>query len=342
MYEEEALFLKFRKITYPGIDPNRYFISQKGDVYDSLNERFITLAKDKDGYFLCKLNNKTYRINRLVAWEYCFKNRDLSLVVDHVDGNKQNNWYWNLEWVTVKENTRRAELLGLRNVRGENSSTNIYSEQFVHDICNLLIKGKTNIEIFKSITGKDRADLSIAKDKSLYMLIYRLRNKEIWPDVTSQYPDFPKLKSDKLFKPIDGNNRFSESNIHEICKMLKDGKSVIDIAERFGCYKGDDDYRRITDQIRAIKNGRNWTYISKQYFDHFEVQSRNSTYDIDIEKLCDLVSKGYTRDQIFHEFGIERCYENRLIIKAMNRRINTIMKNNKIEKNKDISLEDLK
>jgi hypothetical protein len=46
-------------------------------------------------------------VHRLVA--LAFLENPLGLPeVDHLDGDKENNWVGNLEWVTKKENTRRA------------------------------------------------------------------------------------------------------------------------------------------------------------------------------------------------------------------------------------------
>lgn len=61
-------------------------------------------------------NKKTHnaRIHRLVAESFVKNtNKDKFSVVDHIDGNKINNYYKNLEWVTPLENTHRAMNLGL-------------------------------------------------------------------------------------------------------------------------------------------------------------------------------------------------------------------------------------
>jgi len=49
-------------------------------------------------------------VHRLVAMHYCdnpFDRVDRTINVDHVDGNKMNNHYTNLQWVTAKENNAR-------------------------------------------------------------------------------------------------------------------------------------------------------------------------------------------------------------------------------------------
>lgn len=53
-----------------------------------------------------------YKIHRLVA-TYFIKNPYNKPVVNHIDGNKQNNIVSNLEWVTTQENTRHAYNVGL-------------------------------------------------------------------------------------------------------------------------------------------------------------------------------------------------------------------------------------
>lgn len=50
-------------------------------------------------------------VHRLVAMNFChnpFGELSRKITVDHLDGNKMNNHYTNLEWVTNKENNFRA------------------------------------------------------------------------------------------------------------------------------------------------------------------------------------------------------------------------------------------
>lgn len=51
-----------------------------------------------------------HRVHRLVAEAFIQNNGGLP-VVNHIDGNKQNNSVTNLEWVTNEENMARAKLL---------------------------------------------------------------------------------------------------------------------------------------------------------------------------------------------------------------------------------------
>lgn len=66
-----------------------------------------------------RLNSKaeaTY-VHRVVASAF-YPDADFSLAVDHADGDRRNNHYTNLSWVTYQENTRRANVAG-RISRGE-------------------------------------------------------------------------------------------------------------------------------------------------------------------------------------------------------------------------------
>ena len=62
-------------------------------------------------------------VHRLVAMYYCdnpFNTIDRTINVDHVDGNKMNNHYTNLQWVTSKENNARWRA---RRAAGEDTPT---------------------------------------------------------------------------------------------------------------------------------------------------------------------------------------------------------------------------
>lgn len=65
---------------------------------------------------LCKKGTiKTHRVHRMVA-KYFIKNSKNKSEVNHKDGNKLNNHYKNLEWVTPLENaTHRTSVLNKRN-----------------------------------------------------------------------------------------------------------------------------------------------------------------------------------------------------------------------------------
>lgn len=77
-------------------------------------ERELTYALNNRGYLAVVLAGKTKMVHRLVA-EYFCKNPDPSNKkwVNHKDGNKLNNSYLNLEWVTIKENNDHARKTGL-------------------------------------------------------------------------------------------------------------------------------------------------------------------------------------------------------------------------------------
>jgi hypothetical protein len=51
---------------------------------------------------------KTTAIHRLIIEHFGQVQNEPNLVVDHLDGNKQNNQFSNLQWVSISENTKRS------------------------------------------------------------------------------------------------------------------------------------------------------------------------------------------------------------------------------------------
>jgi len=81
------------------------------------NGSYIKMQSFSEGYcyvsFSTKNKSKKYRVNRLVA-KYFIANPDNKPYVNHLDGDKLNNHYKNLEWSTASENMYHAYKLGLK------------------------------------------------------------------------------------------------------------------------------------------------------------------------------------------------------------------------------------
>lgn len=80
---------------------------------------------DKDGYERITIQNggnkKIYYVHRLVALNY-IPNPNNYPVVNHIDGNKRNNHYTNLEWCTITHNNNHALKTGLRDMKNNKLS----------------------------------------------------------------------------------------------------------------------------------------------------------------------------------------------------------------------------
>lgn len=91
-------------------DFSDYSISNTGNIINKYNKLLTKYLND--GYYIVSLNDKRtkkrkiIRVHRLVAFKFCQKNNIKYNVVNHIDNNRTNNFYKNLEWCNIKYNTR--------------------------------------------------------------------------------------------------------------------------------------------------------------------------------------------------------------------------------------------
>ena len=123
---------------------DRYFINKKGELYTDFGKKRMKEAL-KNGYvknclILKDGTQKFYFRHRLVMM--CFQPREdqASLQVNHIDGNKENNSFENLEWCTNQENRIHAVKIGLAaSLKGEdNPASKLLESQVIDMIQDLL------------------------------------------------------------------------------------------------------------------------------------------------------------------------------------------------------------
>jgi hypothetical protein len=110
------------------IEDTYYYVTKEGNVYSKRTGE-LTLMKTyttSHGYKALRLminkKSKLHYIHRIVAKAF-IENEFNKPAVNHIDGNKQNNSIDNLEWCTIIENNKHAELTGLTNLKGYKRKT---------------------------------------------------------------------------------------------------------------------------------------------------------------------------------------------------------------------------
>ena len=94
-----------------------YFCNESGSVFNGNTGRVLKQKTCKSGYKQVCLympdEKRSFYVHRVVA-ECFIANPNSSPEVNHIDGNKRNNKFSNLEWVTSSENQKHAFNGGLQ------------------------------------------------------------------------------------------------------------------------------------------------------------------------------------------------------------------------------------
>lgn len=98
-----------------------YYAGKDGFIYNGTSGNRLGGHTSTQGYLRVTINLELWNVHRLVAYAFCPIPQDLldkgytyeQLVINHKDGNKQNNVPENLEWCTIEQNTRHAIETGL-------------------------------------------------------------------------------------------------------------------------------------------------------------------------------------------------------------------------------------
>lgn len=129
----------WKTLVYNGEVYDRFEVSNTGSIRNIKTGTVYKQVINKEGYNqVCvslgsRKNKKVFKIHRAVAETFCV-NPENKPVVNHKDGNKQNNMINNLEWVTHQENVIHAHQKGLARKRygTENCNSKLTHEDIVY------------------------------------------------------------------------------------------------------------------------------------------------------------------------------------------------------------------
>ncbi len=165
--------------------------------------KIISPYSSKDGYLSVSFRTggrKSHhrQIHRMVAEAFCEK-QDGCDVVNHIDCDRSNNHFLNLEWTTTAGNSAHMMSMGRANPRrGSKVTTSKLTESDVIDIIHRLTSGETHISISKIYGISDRVISGINGGK----LWLHVKVGDLKPPYCAKYPTRFKRLDLRLQRPV--------------------------------------------------------------------------------------------------------------------------------------------
>jgi len=156
-------------ISYPG-----YLFCPEGDCLSIKNNpKKLKPRKKINGYIQWVLNGKDVLSHRIIAEIFC-NNEELKNQINHIDGNKENNHYLNLEWCTNIENMRHSINILKRsysNRRGEKSNFSKLKTEDVIKI-NEMLKNGCEICFISNMFKVSKRNIKLIKERKTWKHLF--------------------------------------------------------------------------------------------------------------------------------------------------------------------------
>ena len=194
-----------------------YAISNFGRIWNIYENHFMRTSWDGPGYRIAVLRHKdgmahTLRVHRLVMLTHRYIPGCEDLWVNHINGNKQQNYINcynpntgivedNLEWCTPSENEIHAFQTGLKRYTPKGQSMyNKYTEEQAHEVCRLLEIGNLSHSEIGEVTGTNKG------------FVENIKYGRNWKDVASNY-NFKFNEQKKVDRSVVRNYQIGGSQI---------------------------------------------------------------------------------------------------------------------------------
>lgn len=211
----------------------RYLVSDFGRIFDRKRLTYLSTSVNVYGYVITSLyfvgeGSKPMKVHRLVMIGFHYIKEYMEYEVNHIDGNKEDNYERNLEWCTRSENMRHAYDTGL-NHRGEEHYKTWIDESDAIFICDLLVKNAPYQVIIQALKNRGvKYEGDVDENKAFYDLIYYIHHGKTWKHVSARY--------NFHLDPPKEYLKFTDNDVHKICQIYISGKfkNIPDIMRQAG------------------------------------------------------------------------------------------------------------
>lgn len=257
----------WRPIIYEDIMSDKYEVSNFGRIRRKSDKYIMHQSISKDGYYRIALvlndgSNKPRSVHRIVATAFVPRYSDELNVVNHIDGNKRNNNYMNLEWTNASGNMIHAYSMGLQKPKvGSDNNFALIDEDMAENICKLLLKTE----------GSASEVVRILKDSGIeYVsvdLVQHIKDKHSWIHISDRYFNRETFKRQKIEK---------EKYVEMICvSLVKYNGDIHQVLRDLDGIVPEINYTK----IHKIKYKCNWTNISDRYFSKNEFSKKKGHFN---------------------------------------------------------------
>lgn len=291
-YKYQDNQIKWKKIYWMNGEETKYSISNIGKVRNDKKNKILKTNFFKGYERLILTHNsdqKQFFIHRLVA-ESFVPNPENKSEVNHINGIKDCNYDFNLEWVTHSENELHAYKTGLLEPISI-TDRNYLSQKQIKKICKLLEENKLSQLQIANKVGCSRTSVRYILKKILHT------------DISSQYNiDNYEVKYDFSKKGDESERtKYNDKKVKYVCELIDSGNySLPEIAKIANIpYQS----------IRNVYYGSCRKDISKNY--NFMKSDLNPLYEHKKEKvieICELVDTGLNTREVSEKLGIKRSY----------------------------------
>lgn len=261
-----------------------YRISSKGRIFSITKQIIKSLQiNKKDGYTRVTLSknskHRSYPVHRLVAQAF-LENPENKPTVNHIDGNKNNNFLENLEWATHREQVLHAIETGLLvPKRGENHHNSKLNNNSVKEIKDLLENtNKTQVEISNQF-GVSKSQITNIKQRKSWV------KKEINRDFTiNKGSNNPQSK-------------LTEDIVYNIKEKISQGVSRKKIQDEYNVSKT---------LVQLIATEESWSHVVHP---NYKYKPKAKGYKLTENIVREIHKKrhlGYTQKMLQEEFNVSR------------------------------------